>query len=176
MSNINFEQMLAQYHANLKTQYDDAEEYSDWMPDDGEYVATVLKCSKGVSTKQDPNNPMFWWKPTARIEDVTREDMNGREFALGFFNTNAPGIMKSQAKALNGGEAVSFDKLTEVFEGSVGKLLQVKVATTTSRKNDKKYTNCYIQEVIPTQPVAEETAIEPPQGETAQDTEPVAVE
>ena len=155
--------MLAQYHANLKTQYDDAEEYSDWMPPDRkDYIVTVLKCSKGVSTKNDPDNPMFWWKPTVRIEEVANEDLNGKEFALGFFNTNAPGIMKGQARALNGGDAVPFDELGAVFEGSVGKVLRVDVATTTSKKNGKEYTNCYVQEVIP-MTAADETEVEPPQ-------------
>lgn len=158
MSDMDFERMLAQYHENLKTQYDDAEEFSDWMPDDGEYIVTVLKCNKGVSTKKDPNNPMFWWKPMVRIEAVEREDLNGQEFALGFFNTNYPGIMKSQAKALNGGVAVSFGDLDRVFMESIGKVLRVKVAT-----SNKGYKNCYVQEVIP-MTVAEETEVEPPQG------------
>ena len=164
MSDMDFERMLATYHANLKTQYDDAEEFSDWMPDDGEYVVTVTKSTKGVSTKQDPNNPMFWWKPTVRIEDVAREDLNGQEFALGFFNTNAPGIMKGQAKALNGGESVGFDELDGVFTASVGKVLRIEVRTTTSKKNNKEYTNCYIREVIQVEAV-EETQVEPPQME-----------
>lgn len=162
MSDMDFERMLAKYHENLKTQYDDAEEYSDWMPPDGEYIVTVLKCSKGVSTKKDPNNPMFWWKPTVRIEDVAREDLNGQEFALGFFNTNAFGFMKGQVKALNGGNAVGYDEIDGVFMASVGKVLRVKVATTTSKKNDKEYTNCYVQEIIP-MTAAEETEVEPPQ-------------
>lgn len=164
MSDMDFERMLAQYHENLKTQYDDAEEFSDWMPPDGEYIVTVLKCSKGVSTKKDPNNPMFWWKPTVRIEDVAREDLNGQEFALGFFNTNAPGFMKGQVKALNGGDAVGFDEIDGVFMASVGKVLRVKVATTTNKKNDKEYTNCYVQEIIP-MTATEETEVEPPQVE-----------
>lgn len=171
MSDVDFERMLAQYHANLKTEYDDAEEFSNWMPPDGDYVVTIVKCSKGVSTKQDPNKPMFWWKPVARIEDVARDNLNDQEFALGFFNTNAPGIMKGQAKALNRGEAVGFDELDSVFTGSVGLVLRIKVATTTSQKNGKEYTNCYVQEIIPTEAV-EETELEPPQGETVQHPEP----
>lgn len=162
MSDLNFEQMLAAHHATLKANYDEAEEFSDWMPDDGEYVVTVIKCSKGVSTKQDPQNPMFWWKPTVRIEDVANPELNGQEFALGFFNSNAPGIMKGQVKALNSGNVVAFDEIDGVFFGSVGKVLRVKVSTTTSKKNGKDYTNCFVQEVLATESVADEVA-EPPQ-------------
>ena len=162
MSDLNFEQMLAAHHATLKANYDEAEEFSDWMPDDGEYVVTVLKCAKGVSTKKDPQNPMFWWKPVVRIEDVANPELNGQEFALGFFNSNAPGIMKGQVKALNSGNVVSFEEIDGIFSGSIGKVLRVKVATTKSKKNGQDYTNCFVQEVLATESIAEPTA-EPPQ-------------
>jgi len=163
MSNdLDFERMLAEYHANLKAEYDEAEAFSEWMPEDGEYIVTVLRCTKGCSTKKDPDKPMFWWKPVARIEDVNREDLNGQEFALGFFNTNAPGIMKGQVKALNGGIDVGFDEISSVFVAAVGKVLRVKVATSTSKNNGKDYTNCYVQEIIPTQDVID-TPVDPPQ-------------
>ena len=132
------------------------------MPDDGEYVVSVMKCCKGVSTKQEPQNPMFWWKPIARIEDVANPELNGQEFALGFFNSLAPGIMKGQVKALNSGNAVAFEEIDGVFSGSVGKVLRVNIKTTTSKKNGKAYTNCFIQEVLATESVADEVA-EPPQ-------------
>jgi len=156
-----FEVLLAAHNANLKKQYDEAEEFSNWMPDDGKYTVTVLKCARGVSTKSDPNNPMFWWKPTVRIEAGDKPELIGEEFALGFFNTNAPGIMKSRAKELNGGVPVAFDDLGGVFQGSVGKILNVKVDTATSTKNGKDYTNCYIEEVVAVEQM--ETQAEPPQ-------------
>jgi len=167
MSDMDFERLLAAHNASLKQDYDDAEEFSNWMPDDGEYTVTVVKCGKGVSTKKDPNKPMFWWKPVVRIEAGSTE-LIGQEFALGFFNTNAPGIMKGQAKALNGGEPVSFDELDATFSQSVGKVLRVKVATSKSQKNGQDYTNCYIQEVIPMQ-AAEDLPMEPPESEAVQE-------
>jgi hypothetical protein len=166
MSTVDFEQLLAAHQANLKQQYDDAEEYSDWMPDDGEYTVTIVKCAKGVSTKKDQNNPLFWWKLTGRIEaGDNAAAILGQEFSLGFYNTNAPGIMKGQAKALNGGDPVPFDDLDTVFKGAVGKVLQVKVATTKSAKNGQDYTNCYIQEVVQVEAVDSGLGCTPPQGE-----------
>ena len=163
MSNMDFEVLLSRHNANLKRQYDDAEEFSNWMPDDGDYTVSVVKCSKGVSTKKDPDNPMFWWKPVVRIEAGDGgPEILGQEFALGFFNTNAPGIMKGQARALNGGELVSFDDINAVFIQSIGKILRVKVVTTKSPKNGQDYTNCYIQEVIQVEAV-EDLPDEPPQ-------------
>jgi len=164
VSDLNFEQMLAAHHATLKANYDEAEEFSDWMPPDGDgYVVTVIKCSKGVSTKTDPQNPLFWWKPIARIEDVANPDLNGQEFALGFFNSNNPGIMKSQVKALNSGDPVSFEEIDGVFSNSPGKILRVNIKTTKSKKNGQDYTNCFIQEVLATESIADVVA-EPPQG------------
>lgn len=156
-----FEQLLAQHNAALKQGYDEAAEYSDWMPDDGEYIVSRIKCTKGVSTKKDPNNPMFWWKPVVRIE--ADPALMGQEFVLGFFNTNAPGIMKREARALNHGTLPSFDELDGVFT-RIGEIIRVEVRTATSKKDGKDYTNCYVKEVIATEAVAEETT-EPPQRE-----------
>ena len=49
MSDIDFERLLAAHNATIKQAYDDAEEFSNWMPDDGEYTVTVVKSTKGVS-------------------------------------------------------------------------------------------------------------------------------
>jgi hypothetical protein len=165
MSDMDFERLLAAHNASLKQQYDDAEEFSNWMPDDGEYMVSVIKCGRGVSTKKDPNNPMFWWKPVVRLEAGCSAELIGQDFALGFFNTNAPGVMKGQAKALNGGEPVAFEELDSVFMGAIGKVLRVKVVTSRSQKNGQDYTNCFIQEVIPMQ-AAEDLPEEPPQSAT----------
>jgi hypothetical protein len=159
MSDMNFEAMLAEHNQN----YRDTEEFSDWMPDEGEYTVSVQKCSKGVSEKDGMK--MGWWKLTARIEAGDNIDkVLGNEFALGFYNTKAMGILKGQARALNGGEAVeSINEADQVFENAVGNVLRVKVSTTTSKKNGQEYTNCYVQEVIPT--TEEIDNAEPPQEE-----------
>lgn len=166
MSDLDFERLLAAHKATLAKQYDDAEEYNDWMPPDGEYTVSVMKCGKGVSTKNDPNNPMFWYKPVVKIEAGDNPALLGQEFSLGFFSTNSPGILKGQVRALNGGEPVPFDQVDAVFMRSIGKILRVKVSTTTSTKNGKDYTNCYVQEVIRTEAV-EDLPDSPPQGEQA---------
>lgn len=142
MSDMNFEQMLAQHNQAYK----DAQEYSSWMPPDDEYTVTVVKCDKGVSNKDGKD--FQWWKLTARIEAVEDESLNGKEFALGFYSTNAMGILKGQAKALNKGETPgSLVEADQVFESAVGEILSVKVVT--SEKSG--YTNCYVQEVLATE-------------------------
>lgn len=160
MSDFNFEAMLAEFNASYK----DASEFSDWMPEDGEYIVTVLKCDKGVAEKEGKSK-MGWWKLIARIEAPEDEKLNGQEFSLGFYNTNAMGILKGQARALNDGDTVeSLEDANRVFAESVGRILRVKVATSTSSKNGREYTNCYVQEVIAVESV-EEAPADPPNGD-----------
>jgi hypothetical protein len=125
----------------------DAEEFNDWMPPDGEYLVTIVKSSKGISTKL-ADNPVPWWKLTGRIEageDVT--EVLGREFSVGFYSAANPGILKS---TLNGGDAVpSLADAGALVEAAEGALLRVEVKTSTSKKDQKEYTNCYIKEVVP---------------------------
>lgn len=158
MSDMAFEQMLAQYNAD----YQAAEEFSDWMPDDGEYIVTVVKSTKGTSDKD--GKPFGWWKLVGRIEEPSNEKLNGEEFTLGFYNTNAFGILKGQAKALNGGTSVAtFQEASTLFENATGLVLKVKVSTSTSKKNGKEYTNCYIKERIKVTDAVEPTEDAPDQ-------------
>jgi hypothetical protein len=146
MSDLAFEGLLADFNQAYK----DAAEFSDWMPPDGEYLVTVVKCQKGVSTKDDKKTG--WWKLTGRIEAPESEELNGQEFTLGFYRTSALGILKGQARALNGGQVVSsLQEADVVFEKSVGSILRVSVKTGESKKDGNVYTNCYVKEVIPTQ-------------------------
>lgn len=157
MSDIGFEQMLAQFNQDFK----DAQEFSDWMPPDGEYYFSVVKVDKG--TKVDDSGGMGWWKLTCRIEKPEDADLNGKEFNGGFYSTKNLGILKATARTLNGG--VQIDSLAEadsVLTKSVGLVLLGTIVTTISKKNGQEYTNCRIKEVIPV--TATETPTEPPQG------------
>lgn len=170
MSELGFEQLLAQHHAELKKSYDDAEEFgADWIPPDNPkdapYLVIGIKTQKGTYDKNGTTT--FFWKPYVRLECPENPDLHGKDFPLGFFNTGAPGAMKGQAKAINGGEAVSFEELDNVFDATfAGKIMKVDVITATSKKNGQEYTNCYVREVV----AVEETDTaqeEPPQGEKA---------
>jgi len=160
MSDMLFESLLSEFYQS----YREAEEFSDWMPDDGEYIVSVIKCAKGASEKEGKKTA--WWKLTARIEAPQQEELNGQEFPLGFYSSNAFGFLKGQARALNGGETVpSLAEADRVFEAAIGCVYRVKVTTTTSTKNGKEYTNCYVQEKIATEGVVETDEGEaPPQG------------
>ena len=149
MSAMDFERMLAQYHENLKTQYDDAEEFSDWMPDDGEYITIVTSLKKGAKVISGQEKPMIWWRLVGQIDDVANEAIHGREYLINFYKSTVWGIVKSHARALNMGKAVnSQEEADAVFEAAVGKILRVEVYTSTSQKDGKDYTNCRIKEVI----------------------------
>jgi hypothetical protein len=157
MSDLAFEGLLADYNQAFR----DATEFSDWMPQDGLYLATVIKCQKGVSTKDDKKTG--WWKLTARLEAPESEGLNGQEFTLGFYRTSALGILKGQARALNGGQTVSsLQEADAVFEKAVGSILRVEVKTSVSKKDGTEYTNCYVKEVIPVQNDVGDAAPETP--------------
>jgi hypothetical protein len=169
---MNFESLLAEFNQA----YQEAEEFSDWMPPDDEYVVVVTKSNKDVTEKDDKK--MGWWKLTAKILAPENPDLNGQEFCLGFYNTNALGILKGQVKALNSGVAVnSLAEANAIFTAAVGKALRVKVSTTTSRKNGQEYTNCYIQEVLPDiQIVDESQSAMPPQGDPTEAPQQITID
>jgi len=162
MSDLAFQQMLAVHNQEFK----DSEEFgSDWMPPDREdYICTGIKCTHGTSSKKDPDKPMGWWKPVLRIEEPSNPDLNGKEFPLGFFSTNTLGLMKGQARAINGGDPVAdLTAAHKVFtELLIGRVFKVRVTRTVSTKNGKEYTNAYVQEVLATTTVDVEPE-EPPQ-------------
>lgn len=158
MSDLNFEQMLASYNQNYK----EAEEFSDWMPPDGDYLCIFQAPKKGISEKKTP--AMLWWKLTAVIEDPSNADVHGKEFQVGFYNSNAFGILKSATRSLNKGEPVSnLAEADKVLSGVEGVVAKVKVTTTVKDENTT-YRNCYIQEVISAEETTDpsETAPETP--------------
>jgi len=157
VSDLAFEQLLAQHN----DAYRSAEEFSDWMPPDGEYIATVMKSAKGVSTKDGVS--VGWWKITGRLEVVEDPELNGREFPVGFYRTSTLGVLKSQVRALNGGKSVdSLAEADRVISESVGKVVKVKIVTTTSKKDGNDYTNCYVKEVLPITASGEDQTAPPP--------------
>ena len=156
---LNFEQLLASHNAAFK----EAEVFSNWMPDDGDYIVSIVKFDKGMSAKDGES--LAWWKLTGRIEDVQDEKLNGKEFPVGYFTSKAYGILKGAARILS--ENSNLDDLGEahaILEASPGSVLRVKVRTSISKKNGKEYTNCFILEVIntTTEASAEEVLVDAP--------------
>ena len=142
---LNFEQLLAEHNQSFK----ESEVYSDWMPDDGEYIATILKLVKGTTVKDAVTTA--WWRLTGRIEDVQDEKFDGREFSVGYYTSKAYGILKGAARVLSGNaELNDLREAHAVLAASPGSVLRVKIRTSTSKKNGKDYTNCFILEVINT--------------------------
>lgn len=153
---LNFEQLLAEHNQNFK----ESEVYSDWMPDDGEYIATLLKLAKGTTTKNGVST--VWWRLTGRIEDVQDEKINGREFSVGYYTSKAFGILKGAVNVLSGQSIDDLGQAHAILEAAIGLVLRVKVRTSRSKKDGKDYTNCYILEVINT--TTEASAVEAPDG------------
>lgn len=144
---LNFEQMLAQHNQAFK----ESEVYSNWMPPDGEYIASLIRFDAGE--KEKDGFKTAWYKLTGRIEDVQDEKLNGKEFLVNFYRSSAYGILKGDARILSGNPLLDdLKEAYEAFEGSVsrGTVVRVKVITSFSDKYKKDFTNCYIQEVINT--------------------------
>ena len=165
---LNFEQLLAQHNQEFK----EAEVYSNWMPDDADYVVSIVKFDKGISTKDGVS--LAWWKLTGRIEDVQDEKLNGKEFSVGYYTSKAYGILKGAARVLSGNaELNDLAEAHAILEASPGLVLKVRVRTSISKKNGKEYTNCFILDVIDT---TTETSAEPcsePIGDSGVDAPPV---
>lgn len=141
---LNFEQMLAQHNQD----YREAEVYSDWMPPDGEYIVSLIKLDKGTSSKDGKN--LVWWRLTGRIEDVQDEQLNGKEFVVGYYSNNAFGILKGAVNVLSGQTIDDLSQAHAILEAAIGLVIRGKVRTSISKKNGKEYTNCFILEVINT--------------------------
>ena len=140
-----FEQLLAEHNQAFK----DSEVYSNWMPDDGEYIVSLVKFDAGQKEKDGAKTA--WYKLTGRIEDVQDEKLNGREFLVNWYRSSAYGILKGDARILSGNPDLDdLKEAYEVLEASVGLVVRLKVRTSRSRKDGKDYTNCYILEVINT--------------------------
>jgi hypothetical protein len=124
-------------------EYKDAKEFSDWMPDDGDYVLLIGACEKGISNKNDQQ--LLWWKHTAQVvAGDNYEQFADRDFTSMFCSSRNFSIAKSQAKILNGGTApANIEELNAVFEGAEGKLVKAQIKT-----SDKGYTNCYYRELV----------------------------
>ncbi len=142
---LNFEQLLAEHNQSFQ----EAEVYSNWMPDDGEYIVSIVKFDKGISAKD--GDSLAWWKLTGRIEDVQDEKLNGKEFPVGYYTSRAYGILKGAARVLSGNSDLNdLGEAHIILAASPGSVLRVKVRTSISKKNNKEYTNCFILEVINT--------------------------
>lgn len=144
---LNFEQMLAKHNQEFK----EAEVFSNWMPPDGEYIASLVKLATGSSTKDGKD--LVWWRLTGRIEDVQDEQLNGKEFSVGYYTSKAFGILKGAVKTLHGDIIHDLGDAHIVLEASIGTIVRVKVETRPGKGANvgKEFTNCYIQEVINTE-------------------------
>lgn len=141
---LNFEQLLATHNQKFK----EAEVYSNWMPPDAEYIVSFIKLDRGTFAKDGDSLP--WWRLTGRIEDIQDEALNGKEFTVGYYTSQTFGLLKGAVQTLSGEPVDDLAKADAILDATVGLVGRVKVETTTSKKNGKDYTNCYIQEVIDT--------------------------
>lgn len=144
---LNFEQLLAAHNQEFK----DAEVFSDWMPDDGEYIASLIKLDHGVS-----KDGIMWWKLTGKIESTEIEKFYGKEFQVGYYSMKAFGVLKGTVKTLAGDLIDDLGEAHKVLAESIGKVVRVKIETKPSKKHDgREFTNCYIKEVYTTEAVEE---------------------
>ena len=139
MADINFEQMLAKYNQD----YADARTFNSIMPDDGNYIVSVLKFEIGYGKEDVP-----WYKLIGRVEDPQDVKWGGHEFDMGFWGPNTFGFMKAEAESLARRKTNDLRDDLEVLQTSPGSVVNVEIKTTTSKANGKDYTNCYIREVI----------------------------
>lgn len=141
---LNFEQLLSQHNQEFR----EAEVYNDWMPDDGEYIVSLVKLTSGTSSKDGKD--LIWWNLKGRIEDVQDEKLNGREFTVGYYTSKVFGILKGAVNVLSGQTIDDLSQAHAILEAAIGLVIRAKVRTSRSRKDNKDYTNCFILEVINT--------------------------
>lgn len=170
---IGFEQLLAVHNQEFK----ESEVFNNWMPPDGEYIVSLIKLDTGTFAQDGVSLP--WWRLTGRIEDVQDAALQGKEFSVGFYTSKAFGILKGAVQALSGEQIDGLAEAHIILAESVGKVIRAKIETTKSAKTGKKYTNCYIQEVIDTTTSADSGSVEDVSNTTHPapiETEPIPIE
>ena len=171
MSDLAFEQLLAQHNA----EYKEAEEFGgNWMPDVGKgYVVLLTKNKTGQSTKDGRTD--IWWRITGRIENVADSEQHGKDFCVGWFRTSTKGLgfTKAAARILNNGVVVDdLVVVNQLFENSPGTLVYVDVQSSRG-KDGNTYINAYMTGLIAAEEVMDEL-VGPPQ--TAEEVEDAGVQ
>jgi len=122
-------------------EFANAETFTDWLPDDGDYVALITGYKEGV--KQNDNGDKQWWmRLNGRIMAEGNPEIDQQDFTLGYYTGKAPGILKSAVSVLAGRPVQNISDARVILSTSVGALVQINVST------GAKYRNVRITKLI----------------------------
>ncbi len=136
--------------AQVAEEFANAEVYNQWMPPDGTYTALITAYNDGVSTKG--NNPVAWWKLDGRLLVPGDEELDEKEFTLGFYRSSAVGFLKQAMAVLDGQKVDDIRRAEPILSAAVGYVVTIKKSTTvrSEAKGGGEFPNVTILEVIQT--------------------------
>lgn len=127
------------------SEFEQAEAFSDWTPDNGDYVVLLTKVAKG--TFQTDNGAQWYVRLTGKILAEGNPELDQREFTVGYYTGRAPGVFKSAVAVLAGRVINNIQQAIEFIDTVPGAVVSVNVST-----NAKGYKNTRITKLI--QPAA----------------------
>lgn len=132
----------------LEKEYAETEVQNRWMPPDGEYMVMLTSLNTGVSAKGNKGK-MAWWRLGGRILKEGDQELDGKDFSVGFYNTLALWNLKGDVAVLAGRKIDDIKAVHPVLcEAVNGRwLIAVEVSRGVSDKG-RKFTNTKILEVV----------------------------
>lgn len=127
------------------SEFESADAFSDWMPDNGDYVVLLTKVAKGAF--QTDGAQQWYVRLTGKILAEGNPELDQREFTVGYYTGRAPGVFKSAVAVLAGRVVNNIREAVDIVDASVGAVVSVNVST-----NAKGYKNTRITKLI--QPAA----------------------
>lgn len=136
--------------SEFEKEFSDAQEFSDWQPDPGEYNVIIKDVRTGI-TGTNSNDPAYHNKPYWAIKvemldgvDAEGNPLAGRSFEPFFFMGTPKrfGFFKGFARSLAGTSVASLQVADQIVQQSRGAVLRLK-----GTKNDRG-TNWYVQSVV----------------------------
>ena len=134
--------------ADVAEEFAQTEVFNQWMPPDGNYTALITAYGDGVSAKG--GNKVAWWKLDARLLVPGDEELDEKDFTLGFYRSSAIGFLKQAMAVLAGRKVDDISQAEPVLSASVGMVVNISKTTTirSDAKGGGEFPNVKILEVV----------------------------
>jgi len=129
-------------------EFANTEVFNQWMPPDGDYTCLITNYQDGVSKKG--GREYAWWRLDGRLQVPGNEDLDQKEFTLGFYKSYVLGFLKGAMSVLAGRKIDDVRQAESILSGAVGWVVNVRKTTTvrSEAKGGGEFPNVAILEVV----------------------------
>jgi hypothetical protein len=151
MDDANFTQLLS----DMQQDYAEAEVINRWMPPDGEYTTVLVEFKDGVSENRQTGGRYAWMRLTGRVVAEGQEDVNDKEYTVGYYRRTNIGRLKSDAAAVAGRPIPNVQEAYKVLKDAVGAIITVAVSRRKDNKTKREFVNTNITGVVSPPPTTQ---------------------